>query len=138
MKSRKFSRTVIAVAFALVALGTVAYVTRSSVGLVSTAESAIPSKLGDLSSFRAIAVDTASIVNKGDFAAAKNRIRELELSWDAAEAGIKPRAASDWHVVDKAIDRALKVLRADSPNADACRQSLDELIKTIDQISGKG
>lgn len=90
--------------------------------------------LGDLSSFRGIAVDTQKIVGTGDFGAAKKRIKDLELSWDQAEPKLKPLSPEKWQTVDVAIDRALKEVRAWRTTPVASGDALQALIATIDTL----
>jgi len=101
------------------------------------AEAASPARLGDLDRFRKIVIDARALLDKNDIAGAKARMKDLETTWDEAEAGLKPRAVAEWHVVDKAIDRALTTIRASAPDLTNCRATLDKLIAMMDRSSGK-
>src|SRR5258708_132810 len=89
--------------------------------------------LGDLSSFRTIAADTLAIVNAGNLARAKARIKDLETTWDRAETRLRPRDSQRWLVIDKAIDAALVQLRADRPQALAAKDALQNLLASLDR-----
>ena len=127
-----FSLTVVVAAFALAGCNK-----QSTVSESPKSQTSSTARLGDLSKFRTIAVDTAALVDKGDADGAKARIKMLETSWDEAEAGLKSKAADDWHKVDKAIDVALKAVRNTPLVPAAAKQAVDGVVAAIDSVSAK-
>jgi hypothetical protein len=93
--------------------------------------------LGDLSSFRTIAVDTLAIINTGNLRRAKARLKDLETNWDAAEAKLRPRNPERWRILDKAVDAALVQLRADRPQALASKDAFQNLLALIGPIKAQ-
>jgi uncharacterized membrane protein YkoI len=106
--------------------------TLSGQGLAQQAANRSLSRL-DISPFRIIAEDTLAIVNAGNLKPAKARIKDLETDWDRAEAKLRPRSPEQWRSIDKAIDAALLQLRADSPQAPAAKEALQNLLVELDR-----
>ncbi len=118
----------------MIAAGTGYYWYQTKLQTEASASSSPTSPLGDLSSFRQITQDTLGLVRSGDLPAAKSRIRDLETAWDKAEARMKPMNPEQWVSVDKAIDKALRGLRASPQDAATCRTSLESLITMFDAL----
>jgi hypothetical protein len=101
------------------------------------AVSAATGSLGDLSAFKTIATDTLKIIQGGDLAAAKTRIKDLEKAWDVARPKLHAMNVDSWNTVDKAIDISLKALRAGSPDAKVSGDALTAMITVMDELQAK-
>ncbi len=90
-----------------------------------------PAGLGDLSVFATIVTDVQALAAQGDLVGAKNRIRDLEIAWDANEVGLKPLDTPRWHAIDGTTDAALHALRAATPDAATVTQTLAALATSL-------
>ncbi len=89
--------------------------------------------LGDLSSFKRIAEDTLKLVSENKLPEAKARIKDLETAWDAAHKSLQSLNMEKWTVIDSALDKSLKQLRANAPTAGGSADALNALLKTINE-----
>lgn len=87
--------------------------------------------LGDLSAFTGIVADVQGIAAKGDLATAKARIKDFEIAWDQAEAGLKPLDPDHWGMIDEAADAAFTAIRAKTPDPAAVSETLTALQATL-------
>ena len=92
--------------------------------------------LGDLGSFATIVTSVQDKVRANDLAGATTNVKDLEIAWDSAEAGLKPRDPKDWRQLDGEIDDVLTALRASNPTQAASAATLDTLAKTLDTFDG--
>ncbi|MCW1805719.1 hypothetical protein [Brachybacterium squillarum] len=123
-------------ALAIVAAATTATAFRPAQQAQASSASASASQgpLGDLSSFRVIVDDVNTRIEAGDLSGARTRVKDLETSWDSAEAGLKPQSPQDWSTMDQAIDAELTALRADHPDQQTSLRASHDLQKVIDGL----
>jgi hypothetical protein len=91
--------------------------------------------LGDISKFRTITADTLAFAKAGDLKKAEKRITDMETKWDAYENPLKAKNKADWTLLDTALDRVLKELRAKKPNAATSVTALQDMLTMIDSFS---
>jgi hypothetical protein len=89
--------------------------------------------LGDLTSFKTITEDTLKLAMAGKLPEAKTRIKDLETAWDAAHKSLQALNRDKWTVIDNAIDKSLKQLRAGTPTVAASTEALNALLKVINE-----
>jgi hypothetical protein len=93
-------------------------------------------KLGNLTRFAVIVSDVQAKVAKNDLTGAKTRVKDLEVAWDDAEAGLKPRDATKWHQLDDQIDAVLTALRASNPTQADSASTVSKLMNTLNTFDG--
>ena len=105
-------------------------------GTASSAPTHPTTALGDVSSFAAIADDVQAKVAANDLPGATKRVKDLEVAWDSAEAGLKPRDPTHWNQLDGDIDGVLTALRSSHPTQAECASNLKVLTTTLNQFDG--
>jgi hypothetical protein len=99
------------------------------------ADAALPSTM-TRSNFGIAVIDAKALVGKGDLAAARTRLKDLDKFWDGAMASSTPQTVTRWRVIDRAIDRgldrALLALRPHWPNAAMGDKALADLVAVVD------
>ncbi|MXS75483.1 hypothetical protein FDM98_12500 [Microbacterium sp. TL13] len=85
----------------------------------------------NISSYRTIVQDTLTLVQAGNTAEAATRITDLETAWDQDQPTLEPLNGTGWAVLDGQIDKALRAVRASSPDPTLQTDSLTTLLETL-------
>jgi uncharacterized membrane-anchored protein len=84
-----------------------------------------------VASFRAITLDTLTLVQQGDQQGAAARVTDLETAWDDGQETLNAADCQAWSFVDQQIDPVLSAVRAESPDPTLEAQVIDELLATL-------
>ncbi|MFI1920300.1 hypothetical protein [Nocardia sp. NPDC020380] len=85
----------------------------------------------EITKFRSITSDTLTKVQAGRQAAATARIKDLETAWDQDQDTLQPMDKPGWDVLDGKIDKALKAVRAATPDPATETQALTNLLAAL-------
>lgn len=85
----------------------------------------------EIAKLRQIVDDTAGKVRAGDWPGARDRITDLETSWDSDESSLRPMDETDWRRLDGQIDQALHAVRADGPDQTTAAENLATLSNSL-------
>jgi uncharacterized membrane-anchored protein len=85
----------------------------------------------DLTGFKQIAQDALGMVEATAQSAAVTRIKDLETSWDHAQAKLQAKDPTTWKLLDGKIDVVLNELRAKQPNPTYEKTALNNLLNAL-------
>ncbi len=85
----------------------------------------------DVAGFRTITQDTLTKLQAGDQSGATARVKDLETSWDDAQPKLQALDDTTWTAIDGRIDTVLTAMRESSPDPNAEKQALNELLTAL-------
>jgi hypothetical protein len=85
----------------------------------------------DLTGFKQIAQDALGMVEATAQSAAVTRIKDLETSWDHAQAKLQAKDPTTWKLLDGKIDVVLNELRAKQPTPTYEKTALNNLLNAL-------
>ena len=101
---------------------------------VVVAQKSSKAPLGDLSKFKAIALDTLALVKAKKLTAAATRVTALETLWDTSANKLQAMNPKAWGEMDVLMDSVLGELRIDKPTVAACQKALEAILKKMDSL----
>jgi hypothetical protein len=85
----------------------------------------------NVANYRAISSDTLALVQAGDQAGAKTRIKDLETAWDDDQPKLEAIDGDTWTAIDGRIDAVLEAIRSSNPDPATETQTLTDLLTAL-------